>query len=190
MRKSQSLLLTVVCMVGLSGPANLWAEDQTKSSPSSDSAQENRPKTKSKKVYTNEDLIRLKETTPINQAPEATQDSKKTGKAEAAADIGRYRDSQGHDRNYWQQKIRPLRKQLESLDSQIASLQAKQGKLNAASGVKVSRSGKLQSSSSDTRAQLTKRIDGLNAKKSETLKSIQEVEEDARKAQALPEWLR
>jgi chromosome segregation ATPase len=197
MTKRQSLLLCAGCLVWLSLQSYGYSGgDSAKSSPAaSESEEKNEAKSRSKKVYTNEDLKELKETVPINQAPEVTSESKgseskASRKKIKTAGVDSYRDIHGHDRTYWQQKIRPLRKQLESLDSQVASLQSKQDKMNAASGIKVSRSGKLQASSSDTRAQLTKQIEGLNAKKAETLRSIQEVEEDARKAQALPEWLR
>ena len=144
-------------------------------------------KAKAKKVYTNEDLNSLKDTTRVNQPP-ATSPPQKAGKQ--AAGIEGYRDTAGHDREYWQKRIRPLNNQLETLDSQIAAQQAKYDRLNAASGMKVSRSGKLHSSSSDTRAQVAKRIDDLKQKRAEVLKSKQDLEEEARKAQALPEWLR
>jgi hypothetical protein len=144
-------------------------------------------KPKAKKVYTNEDLNGLKDTTRVNQ-PLATNPTQKTGKH--GAGIEGYRDLAGHDREYWQKRIRPLNNQLETLDSQIAAQQAKYDHLNAASGMKVSRSGKLHSSSSDTRAQAAKRIDDLKQKRAEVLKSRQNLEEEGRKAQALPEWLR
>ena len=83
-----------------------------------------------------------------------------------------------------------MNNQLETLDSQIAAQQAKYDGLNAASGMKLSRSGKLSASSSDTRTQVAKRIDDLKQKRAEVLKSKQDLEEEARKAEALPEWLR
>ena len=144
-------------------------------------------KPKAKRVYTNEDLKELQDTTRVNQ-PSATKGREKPGKNSAG--IEGYRDTAGHDREYWQKKIRPLNNQLETLDSQIAAQQAKYDRLNAASGMKLSRSGKLSASSSDTRAQVSKRIDELKLKRAEVLKSKQGLEEEARKAQALPEWLR
>jgi len=140
---------------------------------------------KAKKVYTNEDLKGLKETTPVNQPTAAQQ-----GKEGTSAGIAGYRDKDGHDRQYWQRKVHSINSQLETVDSQIAAEQAKHDRLNAASGVKVSRSGKLHASSSDTRAQVEKRIDELKQKRVRILKSKQDLEEEARKAQALPEWLR
>ena len=148
---------------------------------------QNTPKQKAKKVYTNEDLKSLKDTTHVNQSPAASR-PQKSGKPSAG--IEGYRDTGGHDREYWQKRIRPLNNQLETLDSQIAAQQAKYDRLNAASGMKLSRSGKLSTSSSDTRTQVAKRIDDLKEKRAEVLKSKQDLEEEARKAQALPEWLR
>jgi len=144
-------------------------------------------KQKAKRVYTNEDLKSLKNTTRVNQPP-ATNSPQKAGSR--GTGIEGYRDTAGHDREYWQKRIRPLNNQLETLDSQIAAQQAKYDRLNAASGVKLSRSGKLRASSSDTRAQIAKRMEDLKQKRAEVLKSKQDLEEEARKAQALPEWLR
>jgi hypothetical protein len=151
---------------------------------SSDS--EKKEEQKSKKVYTNEDLSRLKGTQRVNQAS-SSQASKSKSNVKGIDD---YRDKNGHDRNYWHQKVQPLRNRLEALDTQIASLEAKRGRLNATSGVKVTRSGKMRASSSDTRVQLDKRIDDLSREKNEVVRSLQDMEEEARKAGALPEWLR
>jgi hypothetical protein len=190
-RVLSSFLWMSSCLWMLSPVYATVEEGEKQATAAGKSSRGDRKQSKSKKVYTNEDLIQLKDSVPINQAPATTSKSSKTSsKANAAAGAERYRDIHGHDRNYWQPKIRPLRRRLESLDSQIASLQAKQSKLNPASGLKVTRSGKLQASSSDTRAQLTKRLDDLKEKRAEALKSIEEIQEDARKAQALPEWLR
>ena len=146
------------------------------------------PKQKAKKVYTNEDLKDLNDATRINQQPRATDASQQSGSR--GTGIEGYRDTGGHNREYWQKRIRPLNNQLETLDSQIAAQQAKYDHLNAASGMKLSRGGKLHSSSSDTRAQVAKRIDDLKKKRAGVSKSKQDLEEEARKAQALPEWLR
>jgi hypothetical protein len=157
-------------------------EDKSEPTPAQRTA-----KQKAKKVYTNEDLKSLKDTTRVNQPP-ATGRPQKSGKPSAG--IEGYRDMGGHDREFWQKRIRPLNNQLATLDSQIAAQQAKYDRLNAASGVKLSRSGKLRASSPDTRAQIAKRMEDLQQKRAEVLKSKQDLEEEARKAQALPEWLR
>ena len=158
-------------------------EDKSEPPPAQSAA-----KPKAKRVYTNEDLKSLKDTTRVNQPPATTSRPQKAGRHSAG--IEGYRDTAGHDREYWQKKIRPLNNQVETLDSQIAAQQAKYDRLNAASGMKLSRSGKLNASSSDTRAQVSKRIDDLKQKRAEVLRSKQDLEEEARKAQALPEWLR
>ena len=145
-------------------------------------------KPKAKKVYTNEDLKSLKDTTRVNQSPATMPSAQRSGTR--GTGIESYRDKQGHDRDYWQKKVRPLNNQLETLDTQIAAQQAKYDRLNAASGVKLSRSGTLRASSSDTRIQVAKRIDDLKQKRAEVVKSKHDLEEEARKAQALPEWLR
>jgi len=158
-------------------------EDKSEPPPAQSTA-----KQKAKRVYTNEDLKSLKDTTRVNQPPGTTSRPQKAGKPSAG--IEGYRDTAGHNREYWQKRIRPLNNQLETLDSQIAVQQAKYDRLNAASGMKLSRSGKLSASSSDTRAQVAKRIDDLKEKRAEVLRSKEDLEEEARKAQALPEWLR
>ena len=144
-------------------------------------------KQKAKRVYTNEDLKSLKNTTRVNQPP-ATNSPEKAGRR--GTGIDGYRDTGGHNREYWQKRLQPLNNQLVTLDSQIAAQQAKYDRLNAASGMKLSRSGTLRASSSDTRAQIAKRMEDLKQKRAEVLKSKQDLEEEARKAQALPEWLR
>jgi chromosome segregation ATPase len=158
-------------------------EDKPEQTPAQSTA-----KQKAKRVYTNEDLKSLKDTTRVNQPPATASRPQKAGKPSAG--IEGYRDTGGHDREYWQKRIRPLNNQLETLDSQIAAQQAKYDGLNAASGMKLSRSGKLSASSSGTRAQVAKRIDDLKVKRAEVLKSKQDLEQEARKAQALPDWLR
>jgi chromosome segregation ATPase len=172
-----SFVVSATLLLGGGAP-----EDKSKPTPAHSTAKE-----KAKKVYTNEDLKGLKDTTHVNQSP-ATSRSQKSGKPSAG--IESYRDMGGHDREYWQKKVRPLNNQLDTLDSQIAAQQEKYDRLNAASGMKLSRSGKLSASSSDTRAQVSKRINDLKQKRAEVLKSRQDLEEEARKAQALPEWLR
>ena len=183
MFRSSVLLTGLYVMSGiLLLGANAHEEKSGATSPA-----EKTPKPKAKKVYTNEDLKSLKDTTHVNQSP-VTTPSHRAGSR--GTGIEGYRDTGGHDREYWQKRMRPLNNQLETLDSQIAAQQAKYDRLNAASGVKLSRSGKLGASSSDTRVQVAKRIDDLKQKRAEVLTSKQDLEEEARKAQALPEWLR
>src|SRR5258706_64067 len=67
-------------------------------------------KPKAKKVYTNEDLKSSKGTTRVNQ-PRSTNAPQKAGSR--GTGIEGYRDTGGHDREYWQKRIRPLNNQLE-----------------------------------------------------------------------------
>ena len=150
------------------------------------SSSENR---KAKRVYTNEDLKNLKDTVHLNQASPHEADVKKA-KPSGDGSIERYRDIHGHDQTYWKQRMKPLKTQLESLDSQISSLENRTRKLNETSGLKVTRSGKLRASSSDTRAHLERQIEDLTTKRALVRKAIQDLEEEGRRAKALPDWLR
>ncbi len=158
----------------------------------SEEAKEKRPQAKAKKVYTNEDLVRLRNQKRINQAESVSPPaSEKSGskKSRDSASLAGYKDSFGHDRTYWQNKIKPLKSKLEGLESRIRDLQQRQNEMNAASGIKVSRRGQLRASG-DTRHSISQQVAALEKRRTDVLKSIQEVEEEARKAQALPEWLR
>jgi len=160
--------------------------------------QERKASTEKPKVYTNDDLhpSEAKSQTKSNDSKSAssttTQSSKQKAKDSptSSSALDNYRDMQGHDRSYWQKKIRPLRGRLDGLDLQIQNLKEKQANTNATTGLKVSAKGHLHSSHSDSPATLAKKMDDLQQKRALVLKSIQEVEEDARKAQAMPEWLR
>ena len=183
MFRSLALLAGLLVMSGIPLLGGSAQEEKSEPRPAQGAS-----KQKAKRVYTNEDLNGLKDTTRVNQQPRTTNAPQKAGSR--GTGIEGYRDTAGHDREYWQRKIRPLNNQLETLDSQIAAQQAKYDRLNAASGMKLSRSGKLRASSSDTRAQVAKRMEDLKQKRAEVLKSKQDLEEEARKAHALPEWLR
>lgn len=161
--------------------------------------QDKKPPDAKSKVYTTDDLSHpgTESSAKSNQnksgEPAGTQSSKqkstpKDSRSPSALDD--YRDLQGHDRSYWQKKIRPLRGKLDSLDLQMQSLQERQANTNVTTGLKVSRKGQLHASQKDSPATLAKKMDDLKQKRALVTKSIQEVEEDARKAQALPEWLR
>jgi hypothetical protein len=161
--------------------------------------QDDKPPAAKSKVYTNDDLSRpgKKKGTKSNQnksgEPASTQSSKQKSAprdSHPPSTLDNYRDAQGHDRSYWQKRIRPLRGKLDGLDLQIQSLQERQANTNVTTGLKVSRKGQLQTSQKDSAATLAKKMDDLKQKRVLVVKSIQEVEEDARKAQALPEWLR
>ncbi len=153
------------------------------------SEEQEKSEEKRKKVYTNEDLNDLKGP-ELNEGATVEKKSSSASKAHGGSTIDQYRDLHGHDRTYWQRKINPLRNRLETLDSQITELKEKKNHLNPTSGIKVTRRGHLRAGSSSTRQSVEKRIEEKEHKRSEVIRSIQTVEEEARKAQALPEWLR
>jgi hypothetical protein len=162
--------------------------------------QEEKPPDAKSKVYTNDDLshpgkkrgAKSDETKSVEKAGAESAKQKPTSKKDSrsASALDNYRDVQGHDRSYWQKKMRPLRGKLDSLDLQIQSLQERQANTNVTTGLKVSRKGQLHASQKDSATTLARKMDDLKQKRVLVVKSIQEVEEDARKAQALPEWLR
>ena len=143
---------------------------------------------KAKKVYTNADLDRLKTTQPINQDAAKADNSGKNRNSKS--ELENYRDINGHDREYWRQKIDPLRSKLNVLDSKIADLENKKSGQTVSSGLKVSRSGKLHASSADSGIKSQQKIDDLKLQRSQVSRDIESLEERARKAHALPEWLR
>ena len=164
---------------------------------SSDKEKETKSERNEKKVYTNEDLIRLREKskggTSLQSIPDQTRQSKEQEKRKSekpGSILSVYRDLDGHDRTYWRKKIAPLRSQLDSLNLQIDSLHQEQSEVESTQGIRVSRDGHLKTTSKNNSADLSRRTTDLENKKRLVLKSIQDLEEDARKAQALPEWLR
>jgi len=193
--------LSEVCLMcfamtdSLQAGRNLWTDN---ANPVAHFQNEKPPDAKSK-VFTNDDLSHpgTKSSDKSNQNKSGKQADTQSSKQKSAPKDSRsssaldnYRDLQGHDRSYWQKKMRPLQGKLDSLDLQIQNLQQKQANTNVTTGLKVSRKGQLHASQKDSAATLAKKMDDLKQKRALVTKSIQEVEEDARKARALPEWLR
>ena len=149
-----------------------------------------------KEVYSIEDLNRSKQKSHSNGVESAPNKKGSKGNKSAPRESGssaaltRYRDLNGHNREYWQKRIKPLKTNLERLDSQINTLQKQHDSETPLSGIKISRRGRWRARPQETRNTTSRKIDGLKQKRAEVVKSIQEVEEEGRKAQALPEWLR
>jgi hypothetical protein len=189
------ICLICLAMTGvLRADQNLWIDTNRAAHFQEDKSPGTKPK-----VYTNDDLSKPETRGQAKSnhhrdeqsadVPSSKQRSvPKESRSSSALDS--YRDAQGHDRAYWQKKMRPLRNKLDGLDLQIQDLQQKQANTNVTTGLKVSRKGQLHASQKDSAAALAKKIDALKLQRASVLTSIQEVEEDARKAQALPEWLR
>ena len=150
-----------------------------------------------KRVYTNEDLIQLrdknkeKESTSSTVPPPDPSLSTAKGKGdERGVGLSSYRDVNGHDREYWRKKIKPLKVQLENLNSEIGTVRQRQADLGTTGGVRVSRDGHLKAPAKGSQQDLSRKLADLERKRDSTARSIQDLEEEARKAQALPEWLR
>jgi hypothetical protein len=167
------------------GEAYAALETQTSTNGSKETSSSDK---KEKKVYSNSDLERLKTTQPINQDEAKAENSGKNRGSQS--ELENYRDIHGHDREYWQQKLYPLRSKLNLLDSKIADLERKKAGQTVSSGLKVSKSGKLHTGSGDSQAKLQQKIDDLNLQRTQVSRDIKDLEERARKAHALPEWLR
>ncbi|MFN8007246.1 MAG: hypothetical protein U0V70_09535 [Terriglobia bacterium] len=155
------------------------AKDQEKASESGN---------KAKKVYTNSDLEELKKTQPINQSEQPAEKERKGQSSKSELD--NYRDLNGHDREYWRQKVDPLRTKLNTLDSKIEDLEHKMSGKTVSSGLKVSKSGKLHASSGDSQTKMQQKMDDLKLQRTQIAHEIEGLEERARKAHALPDWLR
>lgn len=194
-RKAVGIIIISVIWIGIPEvSASYLTAGAGEAQAQSSSGEENK---KARKVYTNEDLVNLRtkqerkqganpQSRDSKQQKDVSARSAKTGKD---LSLSAYRDLDGHDRSYWQSKIKPLRRELESLNSQVQTLQAKQTQVGPAAGIKVTRSGQLQSHG-DSRESLDRRLETLTQKRAQVLRSVQDLEEEARKAQALPEWLR
>jgi len=148
------------------------------------------------RVYTNEDLSQIREKQKGEESPNSTvtpslSNSKARGKdREKDLSLSGYRDLNGHDREYWRKKIKPLRSQLDSLNSEIGAVKQKLADLGTTDGVHVSRDGHLRAPSKGSQQDLSRKLADLERKRGVTTRSIQDLEEEAHKAQALPEWLR
>jgi hypothetical protein len=186
------LLLAVFWDVGLSYPAQSSQSARPEEPGRKTEGQGNR-----KKVYTNEDLIQLRDkhkeeesssSTPVTPS-HSILEAKGKG-TEKGMSLSGYRDVNGHDREYWRKKIKPQRAQLESLNSEISSVQQRQANVGTAGGIRVSREGHLKTTSKDSQQDLSRKLADLERKRGVIARSIQDLEEEARKAQALPEWLR
>ncbi len=193
MRLTKVAGICKLCLISLSTTQGFaWARDAEIAAGSASSFQQEKRNGNKPKTYTNEDLGG----TDRPESGEAAADSKparqpkNTRDSRSTSALDDYRDVNGHDRSYWQKKIRPLRHKLDSLDAQIQNLQERQANTSVSSGLKVSRKGRLQADQRNSPTSFNRKMDDLKQKRLAVQKSIQEVEEDGRKAQALPEWLR
>ena len=186
------LLLAVVLDVGLGYPA----QSEQSSNPG-ESGKKTEGQQKKTRVYTNEDLNQLRDKHKEEDSPTSTTNtpslSNSKGKdkdREKDLSLSGYRDVNGHDREYWHKKLKPLRAQFENLNSEIGSVRQKQADLGTTGGVRVSRDGHLKAPAKGSQQDLSRKLADLERKRGVIARSIQDLEEEAHKAQALPEWLR
>jgi hypothetical protein len=158
-------------------------------------AQDNQEdQSRKKKVYTNEDLQSSNEPgkskEQSGEEPPAQQNKKSTRHAmEKSSDSQvNYKDRNGNGREYWQKKSRTLRTKLEQLNDEIASLEKQQKEIQGIQGVRVTPSGHVRVRGEEQT--IAHRLDKAKRERTSIQRQIQEMEEDARKAQALPGWIR
>jgi hypothetical protein len=149
--------------------------------------------TENKKVYTNEDLEQIPRNAEINLnskssagrgAAPAARDAKKT----PTTDLEHFLDRNGHGREYWHKQSQSLRDKLESVNREIEGLEKQKKELSGSRGIRVTRSGRVRASGDVSRVET--RLASCQREKGRLQRQTEHLEEDARKAGALPEWLR
>jgi hypothetical protein len=147
----------------------------------------------SKRVYTNEDLEQIpphagmnlsSKSAPARGAAQANQNAKTT----SSINLEHYADRNGHGREYWHKQSQSLRDKLESVNREIESLEKQKKELSGSRGIHVTRSGGFRASGDLSHVET--RLTSCQREKGQLQRQVEQMEEDARKAEALPEWLR
>jgi hypothetical protein len=145
-----------------------------------------------KKVYTNEDLEKTEghQKSPLpKRKTVAGQPDARTGKEGVEKlDLENYRDRHGRDREYWEKRSHPLRAKMEVVTQEITELESRRKGMSGTQGIRVNRSGKIDGS--NDLQKIDKRLDTLHREKDQLSRQTLELEDEARRAEALPEWLR
>jgi hypothetical protein len=81
-----------------------------------------------------------------------------------------------------------LRDKLESVNREIESLEKQKKELSGSRGIHVTRSGGFRASGDLSHVET--RLTSCQREKGQLQRQVEQMEEDARKAEALPEWLR
>ncbi|MCI0624565.1 MAG: hypothetical protein L0387_23445 [Acidobacteria bacterium] len=141
------------------------------------------PKSKPAKVLTNEDLSTSKQTAPrpVNTIgnPEASSsrvEASKNSKAAAGPKNGEA---------YWRGRAKQIRDEIENVDRQIKALNEKT-KSGKGDGIKIG----FETYNSVIYADFESQVKELEKQKEKLQKMMTALEEEARKAGALPGWLR
>ncbi len=145
-----------------------------------------------KKVYTNEDLKAMsrdaKEPSVHLKTDSRTSEEKNVKDSAKWGDLENYRDSQGHGREYWQKRSQTLQGKMDEVNQKIAGLEERRKKVGGTQGIRVSRSGKLVGSNDLQR--IDQQLETLRREKTQLERQKTDLEDEARKQGALPEWLR
>jgi len=187
--KEWALAGFLILIVGSPGGNRMAAQEKSKPNQSK-STQENGKQ----KVFTNEDLEQLSPGQGKNKrdsisSPESSlQRDTHPKKKLSPADIEHYLDRNGHGRDFWHKQRQSLREKMESVTREVEILEKRKKELTGTKGIHVSRDGKIRASGEIS--QVEKRLITLQNEKSKLASQIEQLEEEARKAQALPEWLR
>lgn len=149
--------------------------------------------TENKKVYTNEDLEQIPHNAEMNQGSKSSSDRGSTpvaqsSKKDSSLDLDHYVDHNGHGREFWHKQSQSMRDKLESVCREIEILEKQKKDLSGSRGIRVTRSGEVRASGDVSRVET--RLVSCQKEKSQLQRQTEQMEEDARKAGALPEWLR
>ena len=142
-----------------------------------------------RKIYTNEDLEKLQppaRKTKEQSAPGVSRDPL-PGKTPGGT-LENFKDMNGHGREYWRPKSQALRKRLAEIEDEIARTEQRLKEARSVKGVRVTRQGNYRISSEGQ--SLMRRLDQRKRERDAILADLAALEEEARKAGALPEWLR
>jgi hypothetical protein len=145
-----------------------------------------------KKVYTNEDLEKTRGMQNSPTPKEKTLAEKpgtRTGKdGVEKMDLENYRDRHGRGREYWEKRSHALRDKMDEVTQEIIELESRRKGMTGTQSIRLSRSGKT--TGSNDLQKIDKRLDSLRREKDHLNRQTMELEDEARRDEALPEWLR
>jgi hypothetical protein len=142
-----------------------------------------------RKIYTNEDLEKLQ---PPGWKKMKQPSSREAGTSQpgkiSSSTLENFRDQNGHGREYWRPKSQALRKKLNAIETEIGRTEQQLKEARSAKGVSVTRQGTYRVSG-EVQA-FARRLEQQTRERDALLADLAALEEEARKAGALPEWLR
>ncbi|HUE55728.1 MAG TPA: hypothetical protein VMO76_07835 [Candidatus Udaeobacter sp.] len=155
------------------------AQPQQKDDSKADAAKKNeKEKPKAKKVYTEEDLSNMRGGVSV------VGDSNPATNSNGHGSAGGLVPMSGQDEKYWSGKAKEILDEMTAIDHEIAKTKDEIKKYGADGFDATSRLGVVYV---DNRAS---KVQGLEKRKSELEKKLDQLQEDGRKAGAAPEWFR